>query len=368
VDAIILNIFDQFETSLNPTFRNYTEIAGSHAVNRQVYDKFLKNFLEISKGRTLMPLIDELLPNQVKGSVQARVDAEIERLLLGSQNFLSAIMEGLLPSFKLQMNADWNGKAWLEVIRMHEAPGTRGITAPLENIRFDVAAGIEAPLSRVYVRAGRLDLYAYLDQTSDSSDLKQMVAFPPISKSELDGTPPKLNPGVAYVVDAPGWLQDNSTAVDTLSPVDDSDLNIDTMLAKFRIQESTFRDQLKARLNILQWLAEFTFKEHLLRYTSAYVTTPLNLLVEVGKTYQVKSIDGSLLFTGYLTRVTHTINLSQQGGDAMTTLGFSHIKASGVVIANLQEAQFVAQAVATAAVDSFPATSAAKLLPDSTQV
>lgn len=365
VDAIISNIFDQFETALNPTFRNYTELQGTHAINRAVYNKFAKNFLEISKGRTLVPLIDESLPGQVKGSAQARVDCEIERLLLSSQNFFSAILEGLIPSFKFQMNADWNGKAWLEVIRMHEDPGARLIVAPLENVRFNVAASIEAPLSRVYVRAGRLDLYAYLDQTSNSSDLRQMVAYPPISQSELDGTAPELGPGVAYVVDAPEWLQDNSTAANTLSPTDDSDLTIDSMLAKFRTQESTFRAQLKARLNILQWLAEFTYKEHFLRYTTAYVSTPLNLLVEVGKTYQVKSTDGVLLFTGYLQSVSHTINLGQEGGEAVSALVFSHIKASGVTFNDLTFQQFVAQAPQIAGVDTFPATTSAQLLPDS---
>jgi len=363
VDTIIQEIFNQFETRLDSTSLNYTSLKGTHAINRQVYDKFLKTFLEISKGRTLIPLVNSDLPEGLKGSVQARADGEIERMLLGSQNFLAAVLDGLIPEFKFQMNADWNGKAWLEVIRTHEDPGTRFITAPIENIRFNVSAAIEAPLSRVYVRIGRLDSWATIDLTADNSNLKQLVAFPPVTEEEKKGGDPKLSPGVAYVVDAPSWIQDNVTTVDVLAPTED-DMTLELSFSKFRTQASSFSQQVLARQDILKWLAEFTFKEHFLRYTTASVTTPLNLLVEVGKTYQVKSPDGTLLFTGYLTSVTHSIALEQTSGSSKTSLQFSHIKATGVRFASIAESQFVAQVPGITPVDTFPSTPSAKRLPD----
>jgi len=368
VDAILQNIFTQFETALNVSSRNFTELAATHQINKAVYTKFVKNFLDVSKGRTIMPLVSDLLPAQLRGSVQARVDGEIERQLLGGQNFLDIVLQGFIPSFKLQMNSNWNGQTWMEVIRTHEDVGQRVVVAPIENIKFDVAASIEAPLQRVYVRCGRLELYGLLDQLSNGNDLRQMAAFPPITDAEIKGQAPELAPGVAYMVDAPEWLQDSVTTADTLSPTDNSDHTLSATLSKFRAQEQSFRNVQEQRQPILQWLAEFTYKDHYLRYTSAFVTTPLMLGVEVGKTYLVKALDGTELFTGYLVEVSHAITMGQKDGVARTNLTFSHVKISGVSHNDLSLAQYVAQSPQLATVETFTPSASSKILPDTEEL
>jgi len=368
MDAIILNIFKQFEDGLNPGNRNYSELAATHQINKAIYEKFVKNFLTVSKGRTIVPLVNAIVPEKVKGSLQARVDGEIGRILLGGQNFLDVVLQGLVPDFKFQMNANWNGQAWLEVIRTQENVGDRSITAPIESISFSVASSIEAPIQRVYVRCGRLDLYGLLDMISQGTTLRQMSAYPPITEEEKAGKKPNLAPGVAYVTDAPAWLQDDVATADTISPTDNSDHSLAASLSKFRAREQSFLDTQLQREDIMQWLAEFTYKEHFLRYTSAVMSVPLMLEAEVGKTYLVNSPDGTKLFTGFLDEVSHSIVLGQKDGVAQTVLHFSHVKVAGVEFDDLSLSRYVAQSSMLADVETFTPSSSSKILPDTDQI
>lgn len=368
IDAIVKSVLQQFEDEIEPTNANFKELKETHRINKAAYNGFLQNFLSVSKRLTVMPLVDLQLPQQVANNVQARLDQEIFRILFSAPNFLLAIQQ-ICEDFKFQMNANWNGQAWLELIKMHEDPGTREIVAPIQNIKFNVAASIEAPVSRVYVRAGKLDLYAYApNNLSLQSNLRQMVAYPPITKAEQEGTPSKLASGVAYIVDAPSWVSDSVTTPAIVRPVDDSNLTIADTLAKFRGLEQTFVDQAIQRQNILQWLAEYTFREHLLKYATAYVSTPLNLAVEVGKTYTVKATDGTPLFTGYLAAVSHTINVEEKGAEATTAMSFSHVKVSGVNLIDLSFAQLVEKVASESVTGDFPGTPQQTILADVQQV
>ncbi len=368
IDAIVKSILQQFEDEIEPTNANFRELKETHRINKAAYNAFLQNFLAVSKTLTVMPLTDLNLPRQIPNNVQARLDQEIFRILFSAPNFLAAIKE-ICESFKFQMNANWNGQAWLELIKMHEDPGTRVIVAPIQNIKFNVAASVEAPISRVYVRAGTLDLYAYApNNLSLQSNLRQMVAYPPITREEQAGKPANLAAGVAYIVDAPSWVSDSVTTPAIVRPVDDSNLTIAETLSKFRNLESTFVAQALQRQNILQWIAEYTFREHMLKYATAWVSTPLNLAVEAGKTYTIKSSDGIELFTGYLHSVTHTINVEAQAAEASTSCTFSHVKVHGANLIDLSFAQLLEKAASESMTGDFPGSPQQTLLADIQQV
>ncbi len=83
----------------------------------------------------------------------------------------------------------------------------------------------------------------------------------------------------------------------------------------------------------MDYLAEFYYKEWFLGKTNAVVTVPLIVgtgkeSVQPGRVYRVVSVvNDEPMFDGYLVSVTHKIAVETEGGMAMTTLQFSHVRA-----------------------------------------
>lgn len=305
-------------------------------------------------------------------------DRKVNRTLLdflGSTPNFVGVIGRMQPEFLLQFNADWKGNAWLETIRNHEDPGPREIRAPIVEFSFDLAPQFQPPLVQVLVTGNSSRYYivpgnntgakaAASGQTADQEAQTRMdnaqafaASLTPdhlandfhahnslLSLARYPATVPKNAAGRYELVNAPEWIYsydfsrgDNVGQFITHRPVSaeqnfrgaDSRLieaaqhELDQCLALAVGQEVTG--------TILDWVARQVFDSLYLGSTSARVVIPLNLQLQVGRTYQMRAHDGKDLFTGFLASVVHNISIGGNGeeGAAYSTLGFSHVKAPG---------------------------------------
>lgn len=339
------SLLDGFKLAANPTafqVKNYNELLPSHQVNVHAYEAFAKVVLENSYKSTVLPLLLESTAdkNYMLADPAMAVNFELLRILTGSQTFMDAV-RAMCASFKLQFNSDWGGNSWLEVIRMHEPPNGRRITVPVESITLPTSALVEAPLTKVYVRAGGNPFYATGQEAADQDVMSNMAVYP-----EQD---PKLPPlaGVAYVTDAPEWVYGQNISLEYFQDVMFDGDKIGTVKAPTNLslagatsimqkRDTWLAQQRLNKQGLLKWLAEFTFKEHFLKYVNTSISIPLAVSVEAGKTYDVYSSDGVQLFTGYLAQVSHTVELSGEQSSAGTVLMFTHVVVAGAAFRDFQ--------------------------------
>ena len=93
------------------------------------------------------------------------------------------------------------------------------------------------------------------------------------------------------------------------------------------------------RVRLLDYYAARQFSEWYLKDAEALVTMPLSLNknLVLGRTYEVRTLDDQLLFTGYLRMVQHMVNTNQEHSQAMTVLSFSHVLAPHTTLSHRGE-------------------------------
>lgn len=63
--------------------------------------------------------------------------------------------------------------------------------------------------------------------------------------------------------------------------------------------------------------------------STASLNIPLNFKIKVGVCYNVTTTDGQAVFTGFASRMTHTLKVDERAGLAVTNIMFTHVRAPG---------------------------------------
>ncbi len=324
-----------------------------HNLNLTVVDK-IREFLNLSSITTEIQNISE--PNFQNDNILWT----IWNTLLDSANFFQAIAN-FNAEFMFQMNADYEGSAWLEWSQVNTDIGKREISVPLQNVTFSMANIFQLPILQVLVQANGLDLYGL---TGDVGVFQGEIGPQPI---ELDsgqvihhaivttgdtGTQmtslarwplavPRNAIGVIYLLAPPRWLNPELTTFDlaaALSKLGDKKGHLQATIDAALSLKAEMHGAAKTRDQVMTYMAKQQFKKLYLETTTGQITIPLNLRVRPGYHYLVSSVTGETLFTGYLVSVSHDVMITSDSGAAATTsLGFTHIKAPGAVINALQD-------------------------------
>lgn len=314
----------------------------------------------------------------------------IHETILGTLTSAGSLLEGMLqlaPEFMFQMNADWDDNIRMERVDRHETPDGRLIRVPVGSFSFDLATQFQPPILQVLVQ-GRGDK-SYLQPGAGANFGGQLVAsgfvsaggdgVPPNSEISLSGkidsiintafglthnmgqpaisgdvsmlnslcslarypeVVPKNSAGTYVVIQAPDWLyadqngRDNQATFLTFKPKSAEVMGKPAQHLIDTIDEANDQKRREVMgdlvsVNILNYLAEQKFKELYLGSTTASLSIPLNVNVKVGMTYRVEDTNRQHIFDAFLDTVQHTIQVSPDGstGDAVTRLGFSHVKA-----------------------------------------
>lgn len=286
----------------------------------------------------------------------------IFKILTESPNFLATILN-YIPPFLFQLNATWDGCLAFEPNQFIQSPNGRLIQAPISDILFSLAGSHELPLAQVIVQSQQQEYYTFggnlstnqtsvetaesdlnieSDVTPQNSNLPRLfntLTYGGDTLRFLTRYPevPVVTAGRYMTVTAPSWTRPTSY---TGADITDLEAPSSTPLNRFvnavavytRQQQTKFTNQQSTRAPVLDYLARLTYESSVLEKTNAFLTIPLNLLVQVGRTYDIQSMEGDSMYSGFLNAVTHTITLEEQGGTATTTLDFSHIIVTGAAL------------------------------------
>jgi hypothetical protein len=292
----------------------------------------------------------------------------IFKILTEAPNFLASVLN-YIPPFLFQLNATWDGRLAFEPNQFIEAPNGRLIQAPIEDIVFNLSGDHDLPLAQVIVQSQLLELYTYggnvgtadvnteaahsglsgvstdvSPQNADLAGLFNTLVYSSMTMRFLSKYPavPTVTAGKYMTVIAPSWTLPTSY---TTADIGENNLSEGNDLADLSAsapnrftnanniystqQKTNMLGKLKSRVPVLDYLARLTYGSCVLDRGNAFVSIPLNMQVQVGRTYDLQSMEGNSLYNGFLNSVTHTITLGQQGAAATTSLDFSHVVVTG---------------------------------------
>lgn len=342
LQIILDELLDNYAGQRNIVDGEFTA-APIHNLNLAAY-KHVQKFLSDSQDWTIIEGLDD--PDYLSYNLHSG----LYYTLVDSHNFFQSLA-AFARMFIFQMNADWSGRLWLEKLQTLEETEERKIVIPIQSLSASTAAMFEIPVAQVLIQAPGSDFWAlYGNQgikqgdapvqdptdidlgaqiveakNSGFSSLKTMAAYP--SKIPADTI------GTYYIKQAPSWIaSDQFTTADVkdlIDPAKPDKFNAASAIGKKL--SARLKKQDAARKHILDYLAEQTFRDLYLRNTSATVGLPLNVAIRPGRTYDVYSVTGERIFSGYLNVVQHLVTLTVEGiGTAQTQLEFSHVLADGV--------------------------------------
>jgi hypothetical protein len=330
------------------------------------YDTFPIHTLNLLvKDKVLKCLTDSIETTEIDGIgepdfVQDNLNWSIFNTLINAPNFFQAI-DTFCKTFFFQMNTSLNGDIWLEWQQQHTPARDRVITVPLQNVVFNMSNIFQLPVLQALVMGQGMDSYAL------SGDVSVLQGAAPSTSTEIDGTSlyqnsivasgdagiqlttlakypsviPRNAVGVFYLLAAPDWLNPDKVTYDLTSKLSESDKDtprIKAVLEAFKKIKLTMTGAAATRQKVMNYMAKQAFRSMYLGETQGHITIPLNLKCHPGYTYQVKSVTGETLFTGYLKSVVHDIAITADGGAAaLSSLTFSHVLAPGAVIRALEE-------------------------------
>lgn len=329
---------------------------------------YIKHFLMGSLPTTIIKGLTDFEADEGFPS-DSPLHQTIYSILTDSSNFLESALRCISP-FLFQLNAGWAGQLAFEPNQFITSPGNRLIKAPIEDISFSLAGVHEIPLAQVIVLYPAESFYDYggnmgvdqvpldlmgaalqgsegldiVPQNLDASRLYGVttawtnIEFLGDTLRYLARYPetPTVTAGRYLTVMAPAWVYPTSyTAANMLDDTTSNESRFKAAVENTQNAANNLNAMRTSRMPILQYIAESTYKSTVLERTNAFVTIPLCLSVQAGRTYNLQSMDGAPLYQGYLRRVTHSIVIGEQRSTATTSLDFSHIIVNGANLDNI---------------------------------
>lgn len=339
---------------------------GENAVQMMDRDTAL-DVLPVHRLNTkLMPYADKYLAYSQVGTVFADLGspesvtqvqpilARLKQLLVRSPNLLAAF-DAVRSMFVFQMNASWDGKAWMEQMRTLDNPAGMLIKVPINSVRFNLTGLFRIPIVQLVVQGAGVPFYGITGESGvgsqsgapargEASDVFGEMALAGANSVGMIGRYPATVPdnatGRYEFVTAPDWLPAVTPRI--------IDRKTSGYIGKSRSERALedvarsvklTNDRGQVRQGFVDYLAEMEFRNRYLSDATAEVSLPMNLQVQPGYTYYVESMSGEELFSGYLVAVTHDLAIAPDGsaGTATTRLAFSHVRAPSAVIDALRE-------------------------------
>ena len=366
--------------------RIYAIIQGLHTRALKVtsdQDAEIKDILNISvlnANSAVLPYIKHFLMGSLRTSIiegltdfstdfENSVPADspllqtIFNILTESPNFLASVLNYINP-FMFQLNATWDGKLAFEPNQFVQPPGNRLIKAALSDVTFALASNHELPLAQVIVLYPPEEFYAYGGNMGTDQIPTALLGLSLQGNPGTDVQPQNLKPGAIFniadgfenisfagdtlrysakypekpivtagqylMVMAPAWTYPTSyVGKDLFAAKTQGENRFDAAVVQAAQNVENLTGLHTGRIPILDYLARTTYESCVLAKTSSFVSIPLCLKVQVGRTYTLASMDGAPLYQGYLNGVVHTIVIADTGAQAQTSLNFSHIIAVG---------------------------------------
>lgn len=143
--------------------------------------------------------------------------------------------------------------------------------------------------------------------------------------------------GQTVVIQQPNWLPSELFPLEV--PTTGSSLDISLNRSLVEASNAEIASAAELVRDACKDLARQMYNNISLGDSSATIITPLNVSWEVGKRYTVKQVGdtqggGSVLFSGFLRFVQHSVSSKPSSPEATTQLTFSHVEANGFVLPN----------------------------------
>jgi hypothetical protein len=308
-------------------------LSGIHDNNKELFDTYFSGIAYASMDTVTVPDVAD-----IQGGIDiATFGTEIESMVSNSSNLLDMIRGVIIPRYLLQQVTPWDsGIGGTRFMHSQTAASVWSEqTVDLSSGRFNFGGALgELVLGQVVVSTAI--------RTSTGQGTQAEFAL----KTQLaDGYPSTvLQNSRTMSVSAPGWLQPSlhdptrgvSQGSDTLTE-GNTDRNVDGNVSKITARVDKLREEdIPACQKLLKDWAEKHYYHNYLASSSGQITIPLDVkwgtdALPPGRVYtiSVETADDSVeLFDGYLRQVVHQINKSPENGQAVTTLDFSHCRAS----------------------------------------
>lgn len=321
-----------------------------HRLNTKLLP-YAEKFLAYSQVGTTF---DELGGKDTVAQMQP-VLARLKQILVQAPNLLAAF-DAIRSMFIFQMNSSWDGKAWMEQMRTLDSPEGMLIKVPTTGVRFNLAGLFRIPIVQLVVQGAGTPLYGITGDSGvggtggnapargDAADVLADMARAGATSLGMIGRYPEVvadnATGRYEFVVAPDWLPAVSPRIsDRIASGYKGKSRAERALEDVSRSVKLINTRGQVRQSFVDYLAEMEFRNRYLAEATAEVSAPMNIQVQPGYTYYVKSMDGAELFSGYLMAVTHDLMVAPDGsgGTAITHMAFSHVRAPNAVIDALRD-------------------------------
>lgn len=279
---------------------------------------FVEEFLDASIPKTRYPGM------RSTGANGYSVNQRLITLMMGSDSFLDFVM-AVCNEFQLQFNCTWGNSAWMEKITCLNDPSGRYIKSMVENVSFTMSSADRIPPVQLVLQ-GELNEF-YGDPSLTGPRVSGLSTNPLDGVGRIVAAFPETNSdavGRYIIAQAPSWVGSPAKAFAEI-PTEVTGDRMQTIAAQQTDQQDQLDSKADAQLKLLQQLAKNMFIRIYLAGSRASVMTPLLLTVQVGRTYSVKSMEGDVIFQGFLASVTHRIEMQSEAASAVSVLNFTHI-------------------------------------------
>ena len=329
----------------------------SQIQNNKLYEPVLNEFLLINTtpefDNSLLFGNDFIVPRTRK-----KVLSNLGRWLTSSENVLDVIMRQVTTNYLMQFRCSLFARNPIiersEVYQSNLDLADAGLDifpeddtivreVDYDSITMSLAPKYQLPINQVTL-FNELPAPILARLWNISIDPKSDVAkLPPVRVTVVSYPKNELKRGKPLFVRVPKWMDFSSKGINTLITDRNTQRNTvprlrNTMAGIFAQRDLIVREGLEETTEgnnfLLQW-ARAVYENVSLRYTSAVVVLPLDLTMEVGKIYTMKTkgsggllgaTEPKFLFQGYLEEVEHHLSINNDSGQTYTRATFAYVR------------------------------------------
>lgn len=340
------NLATRLKELTEKTIKYWKDHANNAGVSYSASSAELKSQRHAINLQGPLDLWYEMLDNSVEGlqetkewleivtkykGINSQVNSELLSILRGTSRDFQEILDALCDTFQLMVVPSQKGGAPKFVMQNKVVTGdTSSLTLPATSVLLegDVSADL-LPIQQVLVRGTPHESYLFsMDPAKKKTDEGYFFVggFPE--------TAPAASGDIA-IIPLPSFVQEAIRVAP--NPVGNQPPDKDKFITKLSAVKKVameYTNQLSRKL--VTAYAKATYINLALGGSSTSISLPANLNLWPGERYKVLNATGDLLFTGFLSGVTHTFKKQTGGsGQAQTTCRFTHILFPGFTLPGL---------------------------------
>lgn len=255
-----------------------------------------------------------------------------EQITSNNSNLLAIILNSIVPNFLMKFAGDFQtGEIFQAEVTPAQGGSPNNLKVPVTNVSWSSGGGYQMPYNGVISYMLDNKELASARQATAKNSTVTIARFPESNSGN----------GQLYVQDPPMWLKLNNvtsiTRAKKLLKIIENTTDATPEGADKEAKKSLddFKQQEADNYNFLKEWVKNSYYLVSLANSTATVRMPIKLnLFKPGDLYTVSAEgDDTELFAGFLTKVSHTVNLGTSPPTVFTDLSFNYVLSSGVSIA-----------------------------------